>query len=609
LAQGAVSDPASVASFVGAASAATMVPTPTNGSRGWYESLTGLLSGLQPGNPATEQARHDEEPVEGIDATEQLEDTCPLARSPSEAAVLLTSALPYEEALDPEPQQSNGSGGEREDLLDQHVAYYMRHHPEAESRHTLVRTGPGQYDLDGRGVTVEWQYGNVPGEQGYLVVLDGPLRQPFSDYMEDTEANVEYDHQHLGRSSLHQIPKEKRISFGDHHKVYSRLEAMKVAKEQALVREKHADYVKEGKQAPEDLMHKYRKTLKQKLGEPRRQSTQPPPVPHPQPQAVPMTTAAGPAPTPPLPPPAAKATQVAQGRTTSNAPRDVPDAAGNVRAPQPGWGAAGGAVRAAGVQQQQRQQQQQQHQQHQQQQQQQQQQLLQEQQHQQRRQKQKKQLQQQQHQDQHRRQQQQQHWEQQQQQIQQMQQQQQQQGTSGCSYSRAAQHPGGEQRPQSTRQLEAQNQTSGSVPQIGAQQQQQQQQGAGFPQQAAELLGAAFWGGAPANQRMPSGALGGLTPPSLFSTANSGVGGAPDFFGTGGTTLDFSGTGGATPDFFGTGASGFFGASGPVQTLAPNPMASYTGNALASRTNMAFASQAANNTDYAPKGGHQTWLF
>merc|ERR1719436_1622178 len=47
--------------------------------------------------------------------------------------------------------------------------------------------------------------------------------------------------------------------------MYSRLEAMKVAKEQALVREKAANYVKDGREVPQDLMMKYKKTIQQKL--------------------------------------------------------------------------------------------------------------------------------------------------------------------------------------------------------------------------------------------------------------------------------------------------------------------------------------------------------
>ena len=39
------------------------------------------------------------------------------------------------------------------------------------------------------------------------------------------------------------------MSFNDTHKVYSRLEAMKVAKEQANMRERAAEYIKDGREA------------------------------------------------------------------------------------------------------------------------------------------------------------------------------------------------------------------------------------------------------------------------------------------------------------------------------------------------------------------------
>lgn len=210
---------------------------------------------------------------------------------------------------------------DKEDLLDQHVAYYLRHHPEVHQRNHFIRKRPGVYELNNREVLVEWQYATEPGAQGYLVVLDGPLRQPFSDYMENNEANAEYDNHSLAaRSSLHQIPKEKRMSFGDQNKVYTRLEAMKVAKEQAVIRETAADYIKDGRMAPDDLMSKYKKTIAQKLGPNRRTAPQPqgsggPPggspgpgpdvpspaaVPPPQPQPPPQVAA------PPPPPPQAQ---------------------------------------------------------------------------------------------------------------------------------------------------------------------------------------------------------------------------------------------------------------------------------------------------------------
>ncbi|CAK0823851.1 unnamed protein product, partial [Prorocentrum cordatum] len=76
---------------------------------------------------------------------------------------------------------------DREDLLDQHVGYYLRHHPEVHAEHTIARKCPGVYDIDGREVTVEWQYAAEPGGQATRGRGTGPLRQPFSDYMEMTE--------------------------------------------------------------------------------------------------------------------------------------------------------------------------------------------------------------------------------------------------------------------------------------------------------------------------------------------------------------------------------------------------------------------------------------
>lgn len=155
----------------------------------------------------------------------------------------------------------------QDDLLDQHVAYYLRHHPEIHSQHSIHRLRAGVYALDRREVHMEWQHVENTSRQGFLVIVDGPLRQPFADYMEMTEKNAEYDFKSCHVGSLHSIPKEQRMSFHDNDKVYTRLEAMKVAAEQAAFREKHADYVKEGTEVPDDLMMKYKKTVQQKLGQ------------------------------------------------------------------------------------------------------------------------------------------------------------------------------------------------------------------------------------------------------------------------------------------------------------------------------------------------------
>lgn len=154
-----------------------------------------------------------------------------------------------------------------EDLIDQHVRYFLRHHPQAARSHTVTRISRGVYDIDGKQVDVEWQHHPIVGMPGHLVVVDGPLRQPLADYIAMSEANAEYDTFAVAKTSaLHHVPKERRMTFDDSEGNYTRLEAMKVAKEQASIREQAADYAREGLQAPDDLVKKYNKNLRNKLG-------------------------------------------------------------------------------------------------------------------------------------------------------------------------------------------------------------------------------------------------------------------------------------------------------------------------------------------------------
>jgi len=187
---------------------------------------------------------------------EEIRHTASSSQSPKHARLTSSGNLRKSAAYDADP----------EDLLDQHVAYYLRHHKDVAAHHSVNRLCPGVYAIDDREVRVEWQHALEPGGQGFLVAVDGPLRQPFADYMEHSENNAEYDVQGIGvDTSLHSIPREKRMSFHDTHKVYSRLEAMKVAKEQALVRERAADYTKDGREVPRELLSKYKKQIALKL--------------------------------------------------------------------------------------------------------------------------------------------------------------------------------------------------------------------------------------------------------------------------------------------------------------------------------------------------------
>lgn len=145
------------------------------------------------------------------------------------------------------------------DYIHHHVAFLLQQRRDISQRHTVERRSVGCYLIDGTEVTLEWQ-------SGMLVVVDGPLRQPFLDYLMQSEANAEYDTDSIVKTSaLHHVPKERRMTFDDTHKQYSRLEAMRVAKEQASIREKAADYVRDGKQVPDELVRKYNKALRSKL--------------------------------------------------------------------------------------------------------------------------------------------------------------------------------------------------------------------------------------------------------------------------------------------------------------------------------------------------------
>jgi len=111
----------------------------------------------------------------------------------------------------------------------------------------------------GHDVRIKWQ--TAGGSRGWLVVVDGPLQQPFDNYMEMSDDNSCYDLTSIEtKSVLHELPKDQRITFDEVGRTYGaerRLEAMKVAKAQALVRETAAGYIKDGLEVPTDLAKRY----------------------------------------------------------------------------------------------------------------------------------------------------------------------------------------------------------------------------------------------------------------------------------------------------------------------------------------------------------------
>jgi len=164
----------------------------------------------------------------------------------------------------PAPAQATSQGASQatepgpEDRLHKQVIHYLQQRSDIAAKHRVERKAPGAYLIDGRSVQIVWE--------GGLVVVDGPLRQPFYDYLLMKDSNAIFNADGLRESNLNRLPKATRHTFEDGGQGYSRLEAMKVAKEQAIFREKAAGYLSKGEAVPSDLMEKYQKQLEIKLG-------------------------------------------------------------------------------------------------------------------------------------------------------------------------------------------------------------------------------------------------------------------------------------------------------------------------------------------------------
>jgi len=182
-----------------------------------------------------------------------------------------------------------------EDVVDVKVAEYFKAKPHVYTDTKFTRIRPGVYSMkrDGcpsREVKVEWFW---KGHEGQLQITDGALKQPFADYFDKkdsrTTSPTKYapagppppppppQHalapQYTGsifkaKNNLQTIPKECRVTFNDAGFDYSRIDAMKVAKEQALLREDAARMMKQDRQVPQlqRIESAYQKTMDMKLG-------------------------------------------------------------------------------------------------------------------------------------------------------------------------------------------------------------------------------------------------------------------------------------------------------------------------------------------------------
>jgi len=175
-------------------------------------------------------------------------------------------------------QDASAEPAGRHDWVHQQVLGFLRAHPRIARQHAVAIKAAGVYKLDSHDVAIEWQHAPVPGRSGCLVVVDGPLRQPLADYLARNEANAVYStHAVAKTSALHHVPKERRMTFDDKDKNYTRLEAMAVAREQASIREKAADCINVGRDVPDDLLKMYKRTLRKKLRRARHRENDPSP--------------------------------------------------------------------------------------------------------------------------------------------------------------------------------------------------------------------------------------------------------------------------------------------------------------------------------------------
>jgi hypothetical protein len=197
----------------------------------------------------------------------------PLAASPAAAPPALVPLAASPPPLVPLPLASPQlkPGGpyqaRAEDPIDVAVADFFREHPQAYSMNRgFTRICPGRYLSNGREIVVEKAVGRFGDQQ--LKVRDGPLTQNLGDYLTNQDSTEQYSGSVFQvKNALHSIPQDCRMTFHDTGAGYSRVEAMKVAKEQAATRENVAQQLQKGQSiSPGEIQGKYEKMLEKKLG-------------------------------------------------------------------------------------------------------------------------------------------------------------------------------------------------------------------------------------------------------------------------------------------------------------------------------------------------------
>ena len=98
----------------------------------------------------------------------------------------------------------------------------------------MAKCGRGIYEVQGRKIKMECSTRSLEP-----LVVDGPLRQPLSDYLAGSEMNQIWEPASLVQSALHALPKPHRVSFEELYP-QNRTDAMRLAVLEANAREMHA---------------------------------------------------------------------------------------------------------------------------------------------------------------------------------------------------------------------------------------------------------------------------------------------------------------------------------------------------------------------------------
>ncbi|CAK9051149.1 Hypothetical protein (Fragment) [Durusdinium trenchii] len=116
-----------------------------------------------------------------------------------------------------------------EALLEASVQNFRIRHPEVR----ILKCGQGIYDVQGRRIKLETRSWSLDP-----LVVDGPLRQPLSDYIAGSSRNESWEPP-LVQSALHALPQARRVSFEELYP-QNRTDAMRLAVLEANARERHA---------------------------------------------------------------------------------------------------------------------------------------------------------------------------------------------------------------------------------------------------------------------------------------------------------------------------------------------------------------------------------